>query len=189
MSWFRDEMFGVGAGGIADGPWQSPYGAYATAILGNATAQWIRLQARSNAHARERSAQGGEEAQVGIEEARPWFAMLATRAAHEPFVPASWYAETWEAGWPPHEPRPESWNASGAGKHGNLLTQPHLSAAAAAVVTGIFRNRWRTLLSVDDAVAAVVAACGAELEHTFLIFTSDHGCAALPTRLNARGRG
>ena len=90
-------------------------------------------------------------------------------------MPAPWYSETWERGWPPHEPRPPSWNATGAGKHGNLLTQRHLTAQAASVVGGVFRNRWRTLLSVDDAVAAAVAACGTEIDHTFLIFTSDHG--------------
>ena len=147
--------------GIRDGRWRSPPGSYTTAIVGNATAAFVR-QAVAAART----------------DHRPFFAMMAPKAAHEPFLPAAWYADTWEAGWPDHEPRPPSWNASAAArrtKHGILPSQPPLSSAAAAVVRGIFRNRWRTLMSVDDAVDAVIDACGTALDRTFVIFTSDHG--------------
>ena len=112
---------------------------------------------------------------VGDANGEPFFTMMAPRAAHEPFVPAPWYADTWEVSWPRHEPHPPSWNVTGVGKHGSLRTNSDLSHAASDVVSGIHRNRWRTLLSVDDAVAAVLAACGPQLERTFVIFTSDHG--------------
>jgi N-acetylglucosamine-6-sulfatase len=41
----------------------------------------------------------------------------------------------------------------------------------------LFRDRWRTLLSVDDAVAGVIKALTEldVLENTYLFFTSDHG--------------
>ena len=217
MGWFRNDAFGATdeTGGIRDGHWQSPAGSYSTAIIGNATAQWIRAQvgeqvgegaaagaagaagsgsatattaattaaataAMAGTTAATTAATASMAAATTVTTAggsQPWFAMMATRAAHEPFVPASWYAQTWHSDWPAHEPRPPSWNhtAGQHAKHGNLQTQRPLTSRAASVVTGVFRNRWRTLLSVDDAVAAVVDACGPQLDDTFLIFTSDHG--------------
>lgn len=151
--------------GIRDGNWRAPPSAYSTSIIGNATVQWLRHHARQ-----------GPAPPSGRSTRAPWFVMMAPKAAHEPFVPAPWYAETWDERWPRHEPRPHrAWNTTGSDKHGSLRSNPTFSTAAAAVVSGVYRNRWRTLLSVDDAVAAVVEACWYELESTFLIFTSDHG--------------
>ena len=45
-------------------------------------------------------------------------------------------------------------------------------------VDEIFRNRWRTLLSVDDLVDSVLgrlSSMSGLLEKTVVIFTSDHG--------------
>ena len=151
---------GMGFHGIADGKLDTPAGAYSTAVIGNATEAWVR---RVLDHA---------------VDGRPFFAMMAPKAPHEPFMPPPWYADTWHTDWPAHEPRPEAWNATAAtrgAKHGNLRTQHSLTDAAARVVSGVFRNRWRTLLAVDDAIAAVIAACSPALERTFVIFTSDHG--------------
>ena len=41
----------------------------------------------------------------------------------------------------------------------------------------VYRNRWETLLSVDDMVEAVVKQLNSLglLEKTYVIFTSDHG--------------
>ena len=53
-----------------------------------------------------------------------------------------------------------------------------ISEGAAAVTRGVFRNRWRTLMSVDDLIADVVHLVEAELglaEYTYFIYTSDHG--------------
>ena len=47
-----------------------------------------------------------------------------------------------------------------------------------AEVDKVFRNRWRTLLSVDDMVAGLVARLGEEvdlLDNTYILYTSDHG--------------
>jgi membrane-anchored protein YejM (alkaline phosphatase superfamily) len=41
----------------------------------------------------------------------------------------------------------------------------------------LFRNRWRTLLSVDDLVGDLVATLAdvGAIENTYIFFTSDHG--------------
>ena len=47
----------------------------------------------------------------------------------------------------------------------------------AALTDGVFRNRWRALMSVDDGVAGIVAAV-TELNlmsKTYFLVTSDHG--------------
>ena len=66
----------------------------------------------------------------------------------------------------------------GQGHAGVVPSQPMISEGAAAVTRGVFRNRWRTLMSVDDLIADVVHLVEAELglaEHTYFIYTSDHG--------------
>jgi N-acetylglucosamine-6-sulfatase len=52
-----------------------------------------------------------------------------------------------------------------------------IDAQTATVITDVFKNRWRTLMSVDDAIADVVAACEAlgVMGSTYFFFTSDHG--------------
>ena len=34
-----------------------------------------------------------------------------------------------------------------------------LTAEAAAMITGVFRNRWRTLMSLDDVIGDVIELC------------------------------
>ena len=63
------------------------------------------------------------------------------------------YRDHWDPSWPEHEPQGANWNCSAearAAHHGNIPTQPMLTAAAARVITGVFKNRWRTLMAVDD---------------------------------------
>ncbi len=136
---------------------------YSTSIIGNASVAWIRHVTGPSAPS------------------QPFFAFIAPKAAHEPFTPAPWHLDAWDASWPATEPRPAGvWNATFAGRAdhpGVIATNPMMSAPAAAVVTGVFKNRWRTLLAVDDVVEAVVQACEAAgaLEATFFVYTSDHG--------------
>ena len=110
--------------------------------------------------------------------APPFFAYIAPKAAHEPFIPAPWcaatalvrlslcifcatscalcachrYLDAWDASWPAHEPRDNpAYNcsaASRAGKHGNIRSEPMLTEEAQRIITGVFKNRWRTLMSV-----------------------------------------
>ena len=48
---------------------------------------------------------------------------------------------------------------------------------AADLITDIFKNRWRTLMSVDDVIAAVHAACTeiGVVDNTYFFYSSDHG--------------
>ncbi|KAL1515903.1 hypothetical protein AB1Y20_002517 [Prymnesium parvum] len=144
--------------GVRDGTWVGGTDDYSTAVIGNLSLAWVELQARHT---------------------RPFFAYVAPKASHEPFTPAPWHAEHWEAAWPADAPRTPNWNCSfdaRARHHGNIATSPMLTAAAAAVIRGAFRNRWRTLLSVDAVVAALVGACErlGIAERTYFAFTSDH---------------
>ena len=49
------------------------------------------------------------------------------------------------------------------------------------VITDIFKNRWRTLMSVDDVVAAVIAEVDALglSDSTYFFYSSDHGFQVL----------
>ena len=65
-----------------------------------------------------------------------------------------------------------------AQKHWFLRTNPKpLSKDILDKVDEVFRNRWRTLLSVDDMVDTVMKQLERMdlLRNTFVIFTSDHG--------------
>ena len=57
----------------------------------------------------------------------------------------------------------------------DIEDEPPVTAAEAAVFDQQFGDRWRTLLSVDDLVGAVVAALAAEnlLDSTFVFYSSD----------------
>lgn len=107
-------------------------------------------------------------------------AYIAPKAAHEPFNPAPWYEDAWDPTWPAHEPRPVAWNASFAARAGHASVIPHndmLTEQAATLITDIFKNRWRTLMSVDDLIYDVVSLCD-ELglsDNTYIFYSSDHG--------------
>jgi N-acetylglucosamine-6-sulfatase len=147
--------------GIEDGHWEGTSANYTTASVGNVSVAWI-------------------ESVVAAPKPKPFFAYVAPKAAHEPFNPAPWYVDHWDRAWPAHEPRPVSWNASGAARSnhaGVVETMPMLTKDAAAVITDVFKNRWRTLMSVDDVIASVVATCktlGVH-EQTYYLYSSDHG--------------
>ena len=151
------------AAGIEDGAIQldnSPAN-YSTSAIGNVSMAWIRHTVKMNKG--------------------PFFAYIAPKAAHEPFDPAPWYVDAWDPSWPTHEPRPVNWNCSTEQRRdhaGVVATQPMLSAEAADVVTGVFKNRWRTLMSVDDLISDVVHLVETELglaDSTYFLYSSDHG--------------
>mmetsp|Transcript_117923 Transcript_117923/g.234923 ORF Transcript_117923/g.234923 Transcript_117923/m.234923 type:complete len:576 (-) Transcript_117923:127-1854(-) len=144
--------------GIADGH-HSFKGEYTTAVVGNASIAWIRKVAAED---------------------RPFFAFVSPKAAHEPFNPAPWYRDAWDPTWPTHEPRGANWNCSFESRrhhHGNIATEPMITEQASRIITGIFKNRWRTLLSVDDIVGEVVATIDdlGLSNSTYFFYSSDHG--------------
>lgn len=145
--------------GLADGGWKGTADNYSTAVIGNASIAWIRKVAQSD---------------------KPFMAYIAPKAAHEPFNPAPWYADAWDPSWPDHEPREENWNCSLESRQdhpGIMRTQPMITDEAADIITGIWRNRWRTLMSVDDVIADVIRTVD-ELglsDSTYFLYSSDHG--------------
>lgn len=144
---------------MKDGGWQGKRSDYTTAVVGNTSISWLEKVAKGT---------------------KPFFAYIAPKACHEPFTPASWYADVWEPEWPAMEPRPVSWNCSFASRvdhHGVIATNKMISPKCADYVTTSFKNRWRALMSVDDVIAAVIAK-NKELgvhEKTYYFYSSDHG--------------
>ena len=107
---------------------------------------------------------------------KPFLMVLAPPASHAPFTPAPQYEDEFSNLTAPRLP---SFNLnSGDTKHWFTRQGGNLSEGAVAEVDKVFRNRWRTLLSVDDMVAGLVARLGEEvdlLDNTYILYTSDHG--------------
>ena len=126
---FNVQNISFGDYNVPDGVWKASSIAgtnYSTSIIGNISIAWIQHVVRQDP-------------------ARPFFAYIAPKAAHEPFNPAPWYVDHWDSSWPAHEPRPINWNCSAATRanhHGNVATEPMISDAAATVITDVFKNRW-----------------------------------------------
>ena len=78
-------------------------------------------------------------------------------------------------------PRTKAFNRydkSDPAKHWLMSTQPRtMSTETVSMVDSMFRDRWRTLRSVDTMVDKVVQALShyKMLDSTYLIFTSDNG--------------
>ena len=70
-------------------------------------------------------------------------------------------------------PRSGSYNASSDGKPLWMASNPPLSTEEAAEYDAAFADRWRSLLPVDDLVAAVFEAV--DLSDTYVFYASDHG--------------
>ena len=108
-------------------------------------------------------------------------AYIAPKACHDPFQPAPWYVETWEEGWPAHAPRPPSYNLSRSvlsEHHPTISCRPAFGNQTEACIDRNFKDRWRTLLSVDDVISEVFVlteSLGVAAE-TYYIYSSDQGC-------------
>ncbi|KAH8088820.1 sulfuric ester hydrolase [Aureococcus anophagefferens] len=86
-----------------------------------------------------------------LSKSEPVLLYCAPKAVHEPFNPPPW-------------------------RRGERPAQPMITAAAAEVVDGVYRNRWRSLMAVDDLVEALVTTVDARARRTArTAFTSDHG--------------
>jgi len=109
------------------------------------------------------------------DESKPLLMVLGTPASHAPFTPAPQYANEFAD---MKAPRIPSYNVDvGDTKHWFTRQGSSLSEPALAEVDEIFRNRWRTLLSVDDMVESLINRLEEEemLDNTYFIYTSDHG--------------
>lgn len=106
----------------------------------------------------------------------PFFMMVATPACHDPFTPAPQYKDNFNSS---KAPRTPAFNAAGGPtKHWLIRSAPHpMQESSIKSSDDIFRNRWRTLLSVDDLVEQVITTLEAAklLNNTYIIFSSDNG--------------
>ena len=142
---------------------------YSTAVIGNATVDWIRAVFRDAAAARVAP--------------KPFFAYVAVKAPHiqdgpgwPVAIPAPWHdAHVRFAG--VRAPRTPNYNVSCPTHHWLVRSQPPLTAEQARRADALYVSRLGSLLAVDDLVGELVRELGTlgALEKTFVAFTSDHG--------------
>jgi arylsulfatase A-like enzyme len=112
----------------------------------------------------------------GADPGRPLFLYWAPRAPHAPTTPEPRYASTC-SDVPPI--RPPSYNLVTTGGPAYMAALKPITARKQAVLDLHWTNDCRTLLSVDDEVADVVAALRdtGRLDTTLIMFASDNGFA------------
>ncbi|XP_010745082.1 glucosamine (N-acetyl)-6-sulfatase (Sanfilippo disease IIID), b [Larimichthys crocea] len=105
----------------------------------------------------------------------PFFLMLAPPAPHSPWTAAPQYQKVFDD---VKAPRDGSFDKPGKDKHW-LLRQPvnPMPSSSVSFLDNAYRQRWQTLLSVDDMVELLVNKLTSikELDNTYIIYTSDNG--------------
>eukprot|EP01060_Flectonema_neradi_P002073 TRINITY_DN11254_c0_g1_i1.p1 TRINITY_DN11254_c0_g1~~TRINITY_DN11254_c0_g1_i1.p1 ORF type:complete len:541 (+),score=79.30 TRINITY_DN11254_c0_g1_i1:494-2116(+) len=130
---------------------------YQTSQLSNRTAAWLDVI-------------------LSVPEAdrKPFFAYIGPHAPHYPAYPAPWHADLY----PDYEaPRTPNYNLSSPDKTNHIRQNAGLTELAKCWEDQLFRDRWRTLASVDDLVEIVfnkVRQYGV-FDNTYFIYSSDHG--------------
>lgn len=106
---------------------------------------------------------------------KPFFMMLSTPAPHSPFTSAPQYSKNFTD---KKAPRDKSFNVKSKDKHWLVRNAASpMPNKTISFIDDTFRNRWKTLLSVDDLVENVVKQLSAngQLNNTYIFFTSDNG--------------
>ncbi len=106
---------------------------------------------------------------------QPLFLEFAPEAPHAPAIPEPRYANAFGdlPAWKP----PNMNEADVSDKPGYVRARPPMDAAALQANQSFRQNQYRTLLSVDDQIAALLQAYRdtGRLQNTMIIFTSDNG--------------
>ena len=133
---------------------------YQTSQIGNRTMRWLKTVLEK------------QTKQQRL--AKPFFAYIGPHAPHYPATPAPWYETRFPDVTIPITP---NYNLSSPDKTQHIRQNPPLTAAAKCWEDQHFRDRWRTLLSVDELVGDVFAALTAAnvLDNTYIFYSSDHG--------------
>jgi len=125
---------------------------YQTSVIGNRTVKYIH----------------------NLDTSQPFFIHVDPHAPHQPSQPAPWYENEF-----PNQvaPRTPNWNNVGTDKHWLIASNSPMDNQTIDASDTLFRKRWRTVLSVDDMIADIVAAVDSigELNNTYFFFSSDHG--------------
>ena len=99
----------------------------------------------------------------------PFLLVAATPAPHYPFTPAPQYSHTYDGH---NAPRTPNWNFHDPNRHWLVRSQPQMTEGVTNESDATFRDRWGTILSVDDLVGGVFKALqetGVE-ENTYVVF-------------------
>lgn len=107
----------------------------------------------------------------------PFLAVIAPPAPHQPATPAQRHQGVFKDQKAPRTPNFNHPN-NVLDKHWLLRMKPQtLSEDAIQYIDELHRNRWESLLAVDELVEATVSALkqAKQLDNTYIIFTSDNG--------------
>ena len=132
---------------------------YQTTQIGNRTLRWLHDAVNMTDPSGERV---------------PFFAYVGPHAPHFPATPAPWYEQAFPDLSIPLTP---NYNLSCPDKPSHIAQNPPLSRLAKCWEDQHFRDRWRSLLSVDDLVDDIIGFLEEAnvLNETFLFYSSDHG--------------
>ena len=127
---------------------------YQTSMIGNASYKFIENRLKDN---------------------NPFIVWIAPIAPHYPAVPAAWYADRYDNITTPITP---NFNRSDDTKHSFVGTNPYISDVAKEWIDQLYRDRLRSLLSVDDLIFDIINLLMTDMEifeSTYFLYTSDHG--------------
>ena len=116
----------------------------------------------------------GEDAPL-LSTDEPFFMWLGTKAPHEPAIPAARHEDAFANAPLPRSP---SFNEKYiSDKPGWLRDNPPLNAEQISRMQGLYRNRLRSMLAVDEMIGSLVSELreAGELDDTYIVFTSDNG--------------
>lgn len=106
---------------------------------------------------------------------RPFFMYLSVNAPHHPAIPAERHKDEFSTVELPQPPSFDEEDVSD--KPQRVRNLPTLTDAEIQDMTRSYRDRLRSMLSVDDMIGRLVAELheSGELDETYIVFTSDHG--------------
>ena len=134
---------------------------YETSQIGNATIDWIDEMYSNQI----------ENTNISF------FALFGVHAPHFPATPAYWYQDRFNDTNLYKAPRTPNFNQHYDNRHWLLDTEPELTTDALSFVDQLYRNRLRSMLSVDDFIYEldVVLDKYNITNKTFMFYVSDNG--------------
>lgn len=121
------------------------------------------------------------------DERRPWFLVVATNAPHSPAFAAERHRDLFRKA---RMPQPPSFNEADVSDKPTWIRRlPRLSPQQVGEVKEQWRQRQRSLESVDDQVGNVVGALADtnQLKNTYVVYASDNGYLLYRHRVKAKG--
>lgn len=116
---------------------------------------------------------------------QPFFLYLAPTAPHKPYMAAPRHTNAFPE--ITQAPRPPSFNESDVSdKPLYVQAMPIMTATALSILDSNYRIRLQMLLAIDEMIGNLIATLESkgELDHTYIIFTSDNGVTLGEHRLN-----